>query len=332
MQNGETIGSVTLTSAGASSNAHVIGSPYAINASAAAGGSFDAGNYNISYNNGQLTVNKADLTVTADDASKTYGQTTVFSGSEFTALGLQNGETIGSVDLASAGAAGTANVTGGPYAITASNANGGTFISGDYNITYVDGALTVNKADLTVIANNTNKQYGQSVTFSGTEFSSAGLQNGETIGSVDLTSLGADPAASVNGSPYAIIASNAAGGTFAADNYNVTYQAGALVINADTAPPVPPEIINNPPIEVDAGRLLGFTIGTPMDPTRPLSKVEYESAEGKNANDWVSARVADTVVHDASEINGIMEFKSLDIDVTYLEYLAKLEKEQGKGN
>ncbi len=235
LQNGETIGSVTLASAGAAPTAGVLGSPYAITASNAAGGSFDANNYSITYVNGQLTVTPAALTVTANNAAKTYGQTVTFNGTEFTTSALQNGESVNSVTLASAGAAATAGVVGSPYAIVASNATGGgTFNAANYNILYTNGQLTVNPAALTVTANNATKTYGQTTTFAGTEFTPAGLQNGETIGSVTLASAGVAPAAGVAGSPYAINASAATGGTFNAANYNVSYVDGQLTVNPAT--------------------------------------------------------------------------------------------------
>ena len=227
LQNGETIGSVTEISAGTAGTAGVAGGPYAIVASNAAGGTFDAANYSINYVNGSLTVNPASLTVTASNASKTYGQTPTLTG--FTSSGLQNGETIGSVTETSAGTAGTAGVAGGPYAIVASNAAGGTFSSGNYNITYVNGSLTVNPASLTVTASNASKTYGQTPTLTG--FTSSGLQNGETIGSVTEVSAGTAGTAGVAGGPYTITASNAAGGTFDAANYNISYINGSLTVN-----------------------------------------------------------------------------------------------------
>src|SRR6185437_2776616 len=200
LQNGETIGSVTESSAGASATANVAGGPYAIGASNATGGTFDAGNYTISYVDGNLVVTPAALTVTASDVSKVYGQTPTLTG--FTSIGLQNGETIGSVTESSAGASATANVAGGPYAITANNATGGTFDAGNYTISYVDGNLAVTPAALTVTASDVSKVYGQTPTLTG--FTSIGLQNGETIGSVTESSAGASATANVAGGPYAI--------------------------------------------------------------------------------------------------------------------------------
>ncbi len=83
---------MTLTSPGADPTATVAGSPYAITASDAVGSGL--GNYTISYVNGQLTVNTAALTITANSTSKTYGDTVTFAGTEFTTSGLVNGDTV----------------------------------------------------------------------------------------------------------------------------------------------------------------------------------------------------------------------------------------------
>ena len=51
------------------------------------------------------------------------------------------------------------------------------------------------------------------MTFTGTEFTTSGLVNGDSIASVTLASDGAAATAHVSGSPYAITASNAVAGT-----------------------------------------------------------------------------------------------------------------------
>ena len=159
-------------------------------------------------------MNKAVLGITADNQTKNYGQTFTFAGNEFSSSGLQNGETIGSVTLSSPGAAASATVAGSPYAITAIAATGGTFNANNYSITYNPGTLTLNKVSLSITANNQTKNYGQTTTFTGSEFTSVSLQNGDTIGSVTLNSPGAAATASVAGSPYSITPSAATGGTF----------------------------------------------------------------------------------------------------------------------
>jgi Bacterial Ig-like domain (group 3)/MBG domain (YGX type)/SdrD B-like domain len=232
LQNSETIGSVTLAANnnGDASTAAVGG--YTIAPSAAAGGSFSAGNYAITYVTGAMSVNAAALTITASDESKTYGQTLTFGTSTlFTSNGLQNSETIGSVTLAVSNNGGAASAAVGGYTITPSAAAGGSFLAGNYAITYATGTLTVNQANLalTVAANSFSKTYGATVSFSGTEFTETGLTNGDTLTSVTLTSAGAAANASVANSPYLITPSNAVGAGLS--NYSISYVAGFLTVN-----------------------------------------------------------------------------------------------------
>lgn len=238
---GQTIGAVTLASAGLAATAPVAGGPYVITASNAVGGSFSAGNYAINYVTGLLAVAPTVLTIKANDASKPYGQVITFTGGEFTATGLMNGETIGSVAETSAGAVAGATVLGGPYVITASGAAGGTVNLANYTTVYVPGVLTVIQAPLLITANNVSKTYGDVITFAPTAFTVSGLLNGETVSSVTETSAGAGAAAAVAGTPYAITASNAVG-AYTAANYAITYVAGvltvvpaSLVVTADSA-------------------------------------------------------------------------------------------------
>ena len=234
--NDDTITGVTLTSAGAESTASVAGSPYAIVPSGAVGTGL--GNYAISYVNGSLTVGAAALTITADSTSKTYGQTVTFAGTAFTESGLVNDDTITGVTLTSAGAVSTASVVGLPFAIVPSGAAG--MGLGNYSISYVDGSLTVDAAALTITSDSTSKTYGQTVTFTITEFTESGLVNGDTVAKVTLASAGSEATASVSGSPYTIVPSGAAGtglGNYAINyvNGSLTIGAAALTITADNA-------------------------------------------------------------------------------------------------
>jgi filamentous hemagglutinin family protein len=97
-------------------------------------------------------------TVKANDISKTYGTTYIFTGTEFTPTGLVNGDTISSVTLTSAGAVASANV--GPYPIVASNAVFSVGSASNYILTYADGVMTVIPATLNVVANIQSKMYG----------------------------------------------------------------------------------------------------------------------------------------------------------------------------
>ncbi|MDP3925645.1 MAG: MBG domain-containing protein, partial [Hydrogenophaga sp.] len=143
--NADTIGSATLVSAGTPATAPVAGSPYPIVPSDATGGTFTPGDYTISYVDGVMTVKPAALTLTANDATKVFGQTLTLPPSAFTSVGLVNGDTIDSVVETSPGTVSTAPVVGSPYAIdiTPGSAVGGTFVPSNYVTVYQPGELTV---------------------------------------------------------------------------------------------------------------------------------------------------------------------------------------------
>ncbi|QEL66371.1 hypothetical protein OTERR_28950 [Oryzomicrobium terrae] len=103
----------------------------------------DQRGYDIRYA-GSLEINKAALTVTAANASKTEGSLLAFTGTEFTTGGgqLKNDETLVRVDLSSSGA--PADAKAGSYAIAVGNAQGGNgFDASNYDIAYVNGVLSV---------------------------------------------------------------------------------------------------------------------------------------------------------------------------------------------
>jgi hypothetical protein len=166
----------------ATSSSSVAGSPYPIIVSV--GTITNPFNYQLSFVNGGLSVNPAALTITADNASKTYGQTINFAGTEFTSLGLQNAETIGSVTLTSLGAVSSANVAGSPYLITPSNAVGGSFNTGNYSITYKAGVLTINPEILTAgLTGAATKIYDgtTAATLSAGNYTLTGIVNGDAV-------------------------------------------------------------------------------------------------------------------------------------------------------
>ena len=219
--NGDTLTNVNLSSGGTPASATVGG--YPIVASAALG--VGLSNYTILYTNGTLNVGKASLGVTARDTNKVYGSTQAFAGMEFTRSGtLFNGDTLTNVNLSSGGT--LASATAGDYPIVAGAAQGVGLTN--YTITYTNGTLTVSNKALTITASNTNKVYGQTVTFAGTEFVGSGLVNSDRVTSVSLTSAGAEATATVAGSPYSIVPSAATGTGLA--NYTISYVNGTLTI------------------------------------------------------------------------------------------------------
>lgn len=100
-------------------------------------------NHTGSQDSKPFSIKRATLTITANDVTKTYGDTVTFAGTEFTPNGLISPDTITSVTLTSAGAPASATVAGSTYAIVPSAAVFGTGSASNYTITYINGLLTV---------------------------------------------------------------------------------------------------------------------------------------------------------------------------------------------
>jgi hypothetical protein len=137
LQNGETIGSVTIAYGAAAAAGTAVGTYAAeVTPSAATGGTFNAGNYNITYAKGTITVTQALLVITANDQTRTYGVNSTFT---VTYSGFVNGDTYASLTTQpTVTSTGTASSPVGMYPITASGA-----VDNNYSITYVAGTLTI---------------------------------------------------------------------------------------------------------------------------------------------------------------------------------------------
>ncbi len=101
-------------------------------------------NYAINFTENDLEITRKSLAITVGNMTKTFGQTLVLGAgrTNFTASGLANGETIGSVTLTASGGT-QAEDPAGTYELTASAATGGTFNLGNYSTVYNPGILTV---------------------------------------------------------------------------------------------------------------------------------------------------------------------------------------------
>lgn len=179
------------------------------------------------------SVAKAQLNITAANASKSYGTplTVVTGSTNFTQSGLQNGETIGSVTL-TYGAGGPANAALGTYpgSITPSAPTGGTFLVSNYTVNPFAGDLTVNKAPLIITADNKTRDYDTpdpvfTVTYSG-------FANNDSAAQLTTQPI-TTTTATINSLPgqYAITATGAS-----ATNYTITYEQGVLTINPVVQP------------------------------------------------------------------------------------------------
>ncbi|HWD28581.1 MAG TPA: MBG domain-containing protein [Rhizomicrobium sp.] len=332
--NGDTVTTVDLASTGTAATATVDGGPYAIVASNAAGTGLD--NYTISYVNGALTVDAKALTITAHDTSKTYGDTPDLGHSAVDTDGLINGDAVTSVDLSSTGTAGTATVAGGPYAIVASNA-AGTGLD-NYTISYINGALTVDAKALTITAHDANKTYGDTPDLGHSAFDTDGLINGDAVTSVDLASTGTAATATVDGGPYAIVASNASGTGL--DNYTISYVSGALTVDAKaltiTARDMHKTYGDSATLAYDAGGLINGDTVTSVDlsstgaaATATVAATPYaitaSNAQGTGLDNYaityaggaltVDQKDLTITIHDLSKVYGdTMVFNGKDFD------------------
>src|SRR5208337_2604767 len=133
------------------------------------------GNYTIdTFNPGTLTVNTATLTITANNASKVYGAAIPSLSASY--RGFVNGDTVAiltdPVTMTTTATASSSVLPGG-YQITPSGAS-----APNYNISYIDGTLTVTPAPLTVTATNESMVYGGTVPV--LTYTYTGLVNNDT--------------------------------------------------------------------------------------------------------------------------------------------------------
>ncbi len=149
LQNGETIGSVTLTYGYGSAEGDPAGVYNAsLVPSAATDGSFSSGNYSITYIPASISVNQALLTITADNLSRAFATANpIFT---VTYKGFVNNE--GPAQLTQLPIVSTSAILSSPrgqYPILASGA-----LSPNYFISYLPGTLTIYSAPQNVLIPN----------------------------------------------------------------------------------------------------------------------------------------------------------------------------------
>ncbi|MDM7955961.1 MBG domain-containing protein [Blastomonas sp.] len=175
-----------------------------------------AANYDFAYTPGTLTITRALLTVTANDATREYGLANPgFTGS---VTGLRNGNTASVISGLVYGTPATAGSDVGSYVITGSGAS-----ATNYDFAYVPGTLTITKALLTVIADDATREYGLAdPAFTG---SISGFLNGDDDGVVSGLVYGSNAVLNSGIGSYAITGSGAS-----ATNYDFSYVPGTLTI------------------------------------------------------------------------------------------------------
>ncbi|QNN46498.1 hypothetical protein H9L17_15270 [Thermomonas brevis] len=177
-------------------------------------------NYDLTFVDGALTIDKAAITIGTDDVTKTYDGTLDAAGNAIILGGqLYGDDAISGGDFAftdkNAGSGKTVTVGG----VTLDDGNGG----GNYDITYIaNTSSTIDKASATVIANSGTFTYnGQTQNVAG--FTATGLVNGENE-SV-LTGLTEAGGSGRNAGTYAHTVSGSDG------NYDLTFVDGTLTID-----------------------------------------------------------------------------------------------------
>ena len=210
--NGDTSGVVSgLTLNTTATTASAVGS-YPITAAGAS-----ATNYTITFTPGTLAVGQNLLTITADNKIKTYGA--ALPGFTASFSGLLNGDTSSVVTGLQFSTTATVGSNVGNYTITPFGAS-----TANYALAYVPGTLSINRAALTITANNATKTYGAALP--GFTASYAGLVNGDTSGVVTGLQLTTAATAGSNVGGYVITPSSAS-----ANNYLIGYVPGTLTIN-----------------------------------------------------------------------------------------------------
>ncbi len=223
-----------------------------------------------------VTVNKAPLTITADNQTKTYG--TANPALTVTYTGFVNNESAAvlttppTINTTATTASGVGN-----YPVTAAGA-----AADNYEITYTDGTLTVNPATLTITADNKTRVYGTvnpalTVTYTG-------FVNGDdAAGLTTAPAINTTAAITAAAGTYPINVSGAA-----AVNYTVTYVAGTLTV---TNAPVSgislaqELLLENQP----AGTLAGTISAASLDPDASFTYT-FISGTGAADNAFFSIR------------------------------------------
>lgn len=191
-----------------------------------------ATNYSFSFVNGSLTVDKAVLTVKADNLSRAYGDTNptpTYSINGF--VNSENATSAGVTGTPTLSIAATASATaaaGTTHAITVDSVSG--MSATNYSFTLANGTLTITLRAVTVKAANASKTYGDPTPSYSIQLANGTLATGDNLGSLGTPIFTTNPANPVDVGTYPIDVSGLSN-----SNYNISYAAsgdrGALTIN-----------------------------------------------------------------------------------------------------
>ncbi len=190
----------------------------------AATGTLTSANYSFSYVNGAVTIGKATLTVTASSPTVTYGAVVPAITPSYS--GFLNGDTANV--LTTVPSCTTAYVTSSAVGSSSSTScSGATAVN--YSFSYVNGAVTVGKAMLTVTASSPTVAYGAVVPAITPSYSGWVGTDTASVLTATPTCSSTYTTTSTVGSHYP---SNCTGA--AAANYSILYVAGSVTVNQAT--------------------------------------------------------------------------------------------------
>ena len=179
-----------------------------------------------------LAENNIPVYITSAAVSdKTYdGTTTATISAAGTLTGVLSGDAVSftaSAAFPSKSVSAGVNIVSN-YTLTGANA-------GAYSLSQPSITASITAASLTITANDVSKNYGSTLLggAGSTAFTSSGLVNGETIGTVTISYNGGG-AASAPATTYNITPSSPLAGTgsfFLASNYSITFVNGTLTVN-----------------------------------------------------------------------------------------------------
>ena len=181
------------------------------------------GNYNITYNTANFTINPKAASVTPNAASKTYGDADpALTG---TLSGFLPADGVSATYSRTAGE----TVAGSPYTISAVLSPAG--VLGNYNITYNTANFTITPRNASVTPDPASKVYGDA------DPAFTGTLNGFVAGDGVTATYSRTAGETVAGSPYTISATLSPAGVLG--NYNITYNTAAFTITPRPASVTP---------------------------------------------------------------------------------------------
>ncbi|KIQ03817.1 hypothetical protein RU07_07435 [Agrobacterium tumefaciens] len=215
----------------ADANSNVGSYEYQLNGTGAALASNAQGYFlNLTPVTGMLTVNKAQLTVTAANGTMVYGDAASNLG--YSVSGWKNGQTdslLSNVTVSTD--ANTSSNVGSTYQTAASGGTLSGQATGNYTLAYANGSFSVTQAALTITADDASMTAGTTVPTIG--YSVAGWKgnHGNSLLS-NVTAYTNARGSSPAGSQYSTFVEGGTLSDSASGNYNVRYQAGRMTVTA----------------------------------------------------------------------------------------------------